>query len=186
VTHRLPPLPVDEIDETASQVFDLLSGDGRNASPLYLTLARAPAMLESWAVISRSIRADVHIPARLRELMIMRIAQLTGTEYAWAYHWKPARDSGISTEQLDALSGWGTSPLFDASEKAVLTYTEAVTRLDVDVDVFRRLESVFRADEIVELTVIAAFYCMVGRVIQALGIEVDDRHAQFLPAIRST
>ncbi|MGE3271156.1 MAG: carboxymuconolactone decarboxylase family protein [Chloroflexota bacterium] len=66
---------------------------------------------------------------------------------------------GISDEKLLALLEWESSPLFDATERLVLEYADAITITDRDVsdDLFARVRARFDDDAIVELTEIVAW-----------------------------
>ena len=66
---------------------------------------------------------------------------------------------GISEEKLLALLDWEASPLFDAVERLVLEYADAITITDRDVsdELFDRLRARFDDDAIVELTEVIAW-----------------------------
>jgi alkylhydroperoxidase family enzyme len=60
------------------------------------------------------------LAARLRELLIMRIAWLMGSEYEWAQHWDVAAKAGIPPEDVVAVREWKESDRLDAADRAVL------------------------------------------------------------------
>ena len=66
---------------------------------------------------------------------------------------------GISTEKLDALQDYATSPLFTDSEKVALEYADVMTDTSRDVDdaLFGRVQQHYDDDTIVELTMIIAW-----------------------------
>lgn len=65
----------------------------------------------------------------LRALVEARVSQLNGCVYCLHLHFKEALQRGESQHRLDSLTVWQESPLFDAREKAALTWAEALTRL---------------------------------------------------------
>ncbi|MDP9189620.1 MAG: hypothetical protein M3O25_10260, partial [Actinomycetota bacterium] len=81
-------------------------------------------------------------------------------------------DAGVSEEQLRALPEFRDSELFDADEKLVLEYAEAISRTPVDVpdELFERLRARFDEAQIVELTTAAAIENFRARFNWALGI----------------
>jgi 4-carboxymuconolactone decarboxylase len=162
-------------------VFAQIRARGGEPSPLYRTLAHAPKMLAAWAAIAWPLRHQPSVPRLLRELMVMRIAQLTGASYEWAYHWGQAIAAGVSEEQLRLLAEWRASDAFSDEERLVIAYAEAVTRLAVDDDLYAAVARRFNPAEIVELTLTAAFYTNVSRFLQALQVGVDQAHEPFLP-----
>jgi alkylhydroperoxidase family enzyme len=70
---------------------------------------------------------------------------------------------------------WRTSEAFGPQERAALALTDAVIAGEVPDDVAAELERHFDHAQRVELTVTAAFYAMVPRVLEALRVPVEDR-----------
>ncbi len=71
----------------------------------------------------------VGFDARLRELVRIRASQLNGCAYCVDMHTKDARVAGESEERLTALPVWREAPFYTRRERAVLAFTESVTRL---------------------------------------------------------
>jgi 4-carboxymuconolactone decarboxylase len=129
------------------------------------------------------VRFQSGLDARVRELVIMRVAALTGCEYVWKVHEAQyALPAGLTPPQVAALSSKhafqaGTNEgdrreIFDARERALLAYVEAMTR-DVAVPdgVFAEMKRHFDVRTTVEVTVLVGAYNMQTRVLRALGIE---------------
>jgi alkylhydroperoxidase family enzyme len=70
--------------------------------------------------------AAEHLDARLRELVIMRIGWVTGSEYEWAQHWRIAQVLGVSPADLAAVRRWREHAGFGPAERAVLAATDEV------------------------------------------------------------
>ena len=66
---------------------------------------------------------------RLRELVRIRASQLNGCAYCVDMHTKDARVAGETDERLTALPVWRETSFFTSRERAVLAFTESVTRL---------------------------------------------------------
>ena len=73
---------------------------------------------------------------------------------------------------MEALDRWRDSNLFDADERMVLEYAEAMTRSDLAVDdtLMERLKSRFGDDASVELTGLIAFQNMSSKFNSALAV----------------
>ncbi len=67
---------------------------------------------------------------QLPELVRLRASQLNGCAYCVELHWKDLRALGQSEQRLYALSAWQESPGYTEKERAVLAWTEAVTRVE--------------------------------------------------------
>lgn len=163
------------------KVFDAIRVRGDQPSPLYRILAHSPSLLESWAAFAGALRTATSIDRATFELVVMRLAQMSNAPYQWAYHWKPAISAGITEPQLHALESWRRAGPFDERQQAVLSYAESIFEGSVSDEDVETLKSLFSSQGIVELTVIIGFYITVGRVLQALEVEVDESRAPYLP-----
>jgi alkylhydroperoxidase family enzyme len=61
---------------------------------------------------------------RLRELMIMRIAWVTGSAYEWTQHWRVATTAEIPPDVILAVRDWHDSDLLTPADRAILTATD--------------------------------------------------------------
>jgi alkylhydroperoxidase family enzyme len=61
---------------------------------------------------------------RLRELMIMRIAWVTGSAYEWTQHWRVATTAAIPPEDILAVRDWRSSGRLTEADKAILAATD--------------------------------------------------------------
>jgi AhpD family alkylhydroperoxidase len=113
------------------------------------------------------------LPARLRELAMLRSAQLTECEWCLDFGSKLAQDVGVPAEDLRELSHWRTSARFDEIDRLVLEYAEGMTRTPVEVsdELFARLREFFDERQIVQLTMTIALENLYNRSNHALGIE---------------
>jgi AhpD family alkylhydroperoxidase len=123
------------------------------------------------------------LPPRLRELAILRVAELTGAHYEWAHHVPIAQQAGVREEQIAGLKSWATSAHFDARERAVLAYTDSVaSTVSVSDEVFGEARAHLSEAEVVELTLAIGYWGMVARVLVALRVDVESPYTQYVPA----
>ena len=169
---RLPLVPVDSDDPLVAEVFDAVRAMGWPVPTLYRALGNSPAMLRAWTAFAWPLRNDANTPRALRELIIMRVAQLTDAPYEWLAHWDMAVEHDVAVEQLHDLWRWRESDLFSPNERAALAAADDLT-LDLGLadQTWSDLVFRFRPDEIVELILTAAFYSCVSRVLRALQLD---------------
>ena len=177
---RLPLLGLEPADEITAAVFETFRQEGRDPIALYRVLAHSPPMLRAYAGLARGLRYDAATPRALRELMILRTAQLTGSDYEWAHHRAMAEANGVPDEQVHALAAWRSSTLFDGCERAALRCVEEIHDVALSDEAFAELERELGAPATIELVLLAAFYEAVARLIQALGLEVEPAYQAYL------
>lgn len=174
-------VPMAEFEPGLKKRLEELWGEPVN---LYRALANQPALAAAWTEFANSIRHDSRTPRKLRELMILRTAQIARSHYEWAQHLKMARKAGVSENQINELELWRESRHFDDRERAALALTEGVMAGNVTDEIYRRAAEHFDHAEYVELCLTAAFYSMVSRMLDAMRVEFDDdirEHSPRLP-----
>lgn len=174
---RVPLVPDDSLDDVAASVFQSFHAEGREPIALYRALANAPTLLRSYSVLARSLRNDTETDRRIRELVILRTAQLTASAYEWSHHVPMATAAGVRAEQIDALASWRESEAFDKREQAALRLADEVHALGVTDSTFSALEGALGRTGALEIVLTAAFYQAVARMIQALGLDVEPAYA---------
>ena len=159
----------------AKPLVDRIVAERGSVLHLYQMLLHSPPVASGWLNYLTAIRQKSTLPGDLRELVIMRVAVLNGAPYEADQHAPIALKEGITQAQLDALDKWQESDLFGERERAVLAYTDAMTRqVQGPVEVFAAVQAVLPQRQLVELTATVAAYNMVSRFLEALQIHSDD------------
>jgi len=92
---------------------------------------------------------------KLKELIKMRTSQINGCAYCLDMHWKDAIAMGETEQRLYSLPAWKECPYYTEAERAVLAYTEAVTKIpqtDVTDEVYNELSKHFDKAQIADIT----------------------------------
>ncbi|HYD58142.1 MAG TPA: carboxymuconolactone decarboxylase family protein [Burkholderiales bacterium] len=174
----MPRVPLAEFEPETKKRLEELWGTPPN---LYRALANHPKLVAAWTEFARAIRYESRTPRALRELVILRGAQLMKSEYEWAQHLKMARKAGVPEAQIENLASWQSAACFDAREKAVLALAEEVTRGKVTDATHQEVLKHFDQQDFVELSLTAAFYAMVGRMLDAMEVQLEPDFRDYTP-----
>jgi alkylhydroperoxidase family enzyme len=167
---RVPYVEEQDHPELAPLVARIKAERGKLLD-LYKVMLHSPAVMEGWLGFFTAIRQKTKLGGRYRELAILRVAILNRAGYEHDAHVPFALKEGSSAEQVAALRDWQHSPLFDAAERAVLAYTDSMTReIQVPDALFDALRGHFDAQELVELTATIAGYNLVSRFLEAMQV----------------
>jgi alkylhydroperoxidase family enzyme len=177
---RLPLQPSDPDDPIVAQVFETFKLERRPPIALYRALAHAPRMLQAYSVLARGLRNEAETERALREIVILRTAQLVGSTYEWAHHVPMAKAAGVRDDQIRTLRDWRQSAAFDPQVKTVLQCVDEIDSLEVTDASFEALVGELGSSGAVEIVLLASFYQSVARTIQALGLEVEQEYEQYL------
>lgn len=159
----------------AKPLVDRIIAERGSVLHLYQMLLHSPPVAAGWLNYLTSIRQLSTLPGDLREMVIMRMAMVNRAPYEADQHAPIALKEGMSQAQLDGLANWEQSDQFDARERAVLAYTDAMTRnIQVPEEVFDAARALLDDRLMVELTATVAAYNMVSRFLEALQIHSHD------------
>ena len=168
---RVPPVVPGTRPELAALEQQILQARGR-ISTLYRVLLNSGPIAQGWESMLSAVRNRASLPARLRELVVLRIAMLNGAPYEFDAHVPHARQAGVSDEAIAALRSGTVSQTLEPVDRLVIELADTMTRDIVVPDaLYARLTPHFDAQGLVELVATIAAYNMVSRFLVALRIE---------------
>ncbi|WP_194903764.1 carboxymuconolactone decarboxylase family protein [Catenulispora rubra] len=131
---RVTPLPYDEWDTAALSV--LAPGRRLPQNNVLGLFARHPELAKSFLTFSKYL-FESSLPARTRELAILRVAWRRRCRYEWAQHLLIARKAGVTDEELaqawedpTTLVNRAVDELDTDSKLSDQTYAELAAELD--------------------------------------------------------
>lgn len=170
---RLPYAEPDTIDR--KRLAERIVAERGSLLHLYAMLLHSTPVAEGWLTYLTAIRQKCSLAGDVREMVIMRVALLNGASYEADQHRPIALQEGMSGEQLDQLQAWETATCFTPLQRAVLAYTDAMTRnVQVPDGIFNAVAAHVPPSQLVELTATIAAYNMVSRFLEALQIHSHD------------
>ncbi len=168
------PYADDRNPEVAELVAQICRERGR-MHHLYKMLLNSPPVARGWLNFLTAVRQQCRLADKYRELAILRVAIVNGADYEYQSHIPHAVEAGILQRQVDTLRDWQKSDAFDAAERAVLAYTDSMTKeVHVPDAVFDALRPHFDTRELTELTATIAAYNLVSRFIEAVQIDHEN------------
>jgi alkylhydroperoxidase family enzyme len=142
-------------------------------------LLHSPTYAIGWNDFLRTVRNDLSLSPKLRELAVCGVAVLNGAEYGVHHHAPEFVRAGGTEAQVRALRDFETAAnnpaLFDAAERAVMQLTVEMTRkVQVSDAAFAAVKAALPDEQqVVELVGVIATYNMVTRFLVALGVEPE-------------
>jgi alkylhydroperoxidase family enzyme len=115
------------------------------------------------------------LPAKLRELVILRVGRLSNAQYEWVQHVPIALATGATRAQIDALEKDDVkASCFDATEQIALRFaTEVVRDVRASEATFNELARLVTTQEIVELIVTVGYYMLIARLLETTAVDID-------------
>lgn len=118
--------------------------------------AASPAGMKAFGAVYGYV-AQSGLPARLIDLVYLRISQINGCAYCIDMHSRDLLKAGVAAEHLFLVQVWREAGhLFDEKERAALAWAETVTRVaetGVPDEAYRAAAAAFGEKELSDLTI---------------------------------
>ena len=170
---RVEYLTAEQLDEQHRHLL---------ARPINLSraVAHSPAGLQQFQRYAQWIRFECEVDPRLRELAILRVGYLAGSEYEYSHHVEIGRHFGVTDDDIRAIGG----PDGTARDPAAGVVLQAATEITQDCRLadptWQSLVELLGLRAAVELVLVVAHYSAVVRVIGALEVDVEERYRGYL------
>lgn len=172
----MPRLPMLSLEEMPEKTRNMITGGKSQLSALNINkmMAHAENSARHFMRLGNSLLTQAKLDARLRELVILRIAKLCNSGYEWYQHEIIARQVGVPEPQIEALRLEQDHSLFNEQERAILRYTEEITtNVKASAEAFEKLSQFLSPQELVELTLTIGFYNMVAQFLENTEVEIE-------------
>ena len=138
-------------------------------------MANHPPLLLGYGTLELVTDRSHRMDERLKELAVLKAAQLSGCEWCMDFGSALVRTRGVGDDDMRALVDYRGSDRLSDDDKLVVEYAEAMTRTPVDVpdELFERLRARFDEAQLVELTSAIALENYRARFNWALGIQSE-------------
>lgn len=181
---RLPGLP-KPLDPVTAELFEETKARGGLTLNLHRVACHAPEMQRAKRQMTMVLRNECESSRLVREMVIMRTANMIGCAYELNQHEFMAKRAGMSDAQIAALAGDWTrkADLFDDGQKAMLAYLDQLIgkKGEVDDATFAGMTKFYSPREIVEITQLSTAYLGTGLFIKAMQIEIDPPEVKATP-----
>ena len=170
---RIAPVELDRLDDDQRAALEPFLVQGRVLN-IFRTMARLPRALTAflaWGGYVLSRRNS--LPARERELAILRTGYLCGAGYEWTQHIPIGRDGGLSDAEIERIKAGPDAPDWSPLDRAILRasdelvadhFVTTATWTDLaDLGDTGRADLVFTVGQ----------YTQVSMILNSFGVQLD-------------
>ncbi len=163
---RLQPLPAEQWDDETRALL------GDRSLNIFATLAHHPKLMKRWLVFGNHVLAKSTLPARDRELLILRTGWNCKSPYEWGQHVVIARNAGITDDEIERIAHGGEWP---PRETALLAAADQLhARQTIDDATYAALTEHYDTQQLLDLVFAVGQYHLVSMVLNTFGVERDD------------
>ena len=182
---RLPPLEEHEWSpSTRARLLDSWLPPGQTLpkpSSVRATLARHDELFAKWDPFGAAIFNGV-LPARDREVLILRTAWLTQCRVQWAYHEAPAARAGLTASDVDAIVEGPASAALEPWDRVLVSVVDQLREHGtIDDPTWDQLAARYTDEQLIEVPMIAGHYLMIAYAVNSFGTPVPEGSATLPP-----
>lgn len=171
----MPRLPYADADQLGEMLRQSHFSEDTPPGNVFRMLAQAPPVGAAALGLIYAVLSEADLDPRVREIVILRVAERSAAPYAFAQHAAIAASVGVAAAQVAELErGRPLSELFDERERAALAFVDQV--LDeprASAETFARLGQHLPARQIVELLLTAGCFRMMSRLVTVFELELE-------------
>lgn len=158
------------------QAYDLTAPDGSLVGPFGLML-QAPHVGEPLQELGAAVRFETSLPDRAREIAILTVASVTGSDFERYAHERIGRMVGLAEAELDRIrtGTFAEAPDADRVEAMVCTVAGLLAdRRPLDDDAYAAAVGLLGERALLELVVLVGYYTMLAQMMSVFGVGAPD------------
>lgn len=170
---RLSPVSTTnpELDEILSGGLMSPAGEPLN---IFGTMAHHPKMLKRFIVFAGYFLNRGLVPAREREIVILRVGARTSSVYEFGQHTLIGRRCGLTDTEIASLAGDPDRHEWSDPDRALIAMVDDLCADDrVGDTTWTTLRSHWTDAELCELVMLAGNYRMVAGFLNTMGVQLD-------------
>jgi 4-carboxymuconolactone decarboxylase len=180
---RIPPLPVEGRDPRTEELLAPLRRPDGGELNIFATLARHPKLFKRWSAFGGTLLYGGRLPARARELLILRTGYLCRADYEWGQHVEIGRAAGLSDDEIARVAEGPEAAGWSAEDTELL---RAADELHADScigdDTWHALAARWDEQQLIEVCMVVGQYHLVAFTLRSLGVEPESDDLPVLPA----
>ncbi|WP_323173378.1 carboxymuconolactone decarboxylase family protein [Natrialba sp. PRR66] len=150
----------------------LLSEDALGELELLQAVGSNPPVLQTYMRHGTVLWEHAGLSSRAVELVVLAIARELENEYEWHQHVGLARDAGVESGEIRAISA-GRVDEFNPADSTLLEYAQLAARRTVDDEAHEKIRAYFDEETIAGVASVVGHYLGTAVVIDALDVRPE-------------
>jgi alkylhydroperoxidase family enzyme len=175
---RIPPLALSEVEQDVWDVVNAIRapiglGPATELPGYTLLLARHPALLKGQFDMGAALFSG-RLPARERELAVLRIGWLLQAPYEWGEHVDISQRYGVTKEEIDRVTRGSAAPGWSEHDAAILrAVEEMLARQTVSDSTWATLAKTWDEQQLIEFPIVVGQYAGIAIVQNTLRVRLE-------------
>lgn len=175
---RIPKLPAEEWTDPAREVFSFWgepnSWEEGSKTNIMMVMANHPDLGKAYNTWGKHFLTACTLPVRQYELIILRVAWLTQSEYEWHNHGGYSINIGMTLDEIAAAKVGAADPIWNDEDRAVLTAVDELIKTnDLSDETFATLSAFYDRRQLMDLIFNVGHYVMTSWAINAMRMPLE-------------
>jgi alkylhydroperoxidase family enzyme len=181
---RIPPLPESEWSDGQRELLDAIVLDTfgspapdvpRSDDNVFTTLARHEGLFKVWLRFGGFLLSRGELPARERELLILRAGFNCGSDYEWGQHARLAEKLGLARQEIDRVAAGPDAEGWSEADAILLRAADELHEgAKISDEVWGLLAETYDERALIEIPMVVGHYTMLAFALNSLGVAPDD------------
>ncbi|OGK80980.1 MAG: hypothetical protein A2X50_00330 [Candidatus Rokubacteria bacterium GWF2_70_14] len=139
------------------------------------TVIRHPDLLRRWLPFFNHALHKSTLPARDREVLILRTGRLCGAEYEWAQHVPFAERAGLTADEIRGIAAGADAAVWsDGHDRALLRAADQLHReTTIDDATWGTLATRYGLQQLMDVVFTVGQYRLVSAALNTLCVQLD-------------
>ena len=174
---RIPPLPDEDWDDDLRPILEASPSrlTGRlGDNNIFPTFARHKDLFRAWLPFGGFLLGAGVLPARERELLILRTGFNCGSDYEWGQHVRISEALGMDRAEIMRVAEGPDAPGWSPGDAALLRAADELhSEARISDATWAQLAEDYDERGLIEIAILVGHYHLVAFALNSLGVELD-------------
>jgi 4-carboxymuconolactone decarboxylase len=171
---RVAPIDESQWSDAVKETLRQIKVGQGEVPNIFKTLAHHPELLRRWLVFGNHVLFKSTIPARERELIILRIGWLCEAEYEWAQHVRIGKQAKLTDDEVHRIKVGPTAAGWSERDKVLLEATDELYKDAFITDAtWQGLSKHYNTQQLIDIVFAVGQYNLVSMALNTLGVQLD-------------
>lgn len=171
---RVAPIDESQWSDSVKETLRQIKVGQGEVPNIFKTLAHHPDLLRRWLVFGNHVLFKSTVPARERELIILRIGWLCEAEYEWAQHVRIGKQAKLTDDEVHRIKVGPTAAGWSEPDKLLLEATDELYKDSFITDTtWQGLSKHYNTQQLMDIVFAVGQYNLVSMALNTLGVQLD-------------
>ena len=172
---RIQPVPMDQLNDDQKAVLEPLINNGKVLN-IFRTMVHAPKALTAFLAWGNYILSRRNaLPAREREIVILRAGFLCKSGYEWTQHVRIGLGVGLTEDECQRIKAGADAPGWSPADAALIRASDELHNDHFITDkTWADLRAHFDEKQCMDVVFTTGQYTQVSMLLNTFGVQLDE------------